>query len=211
MAESARSEKILPCTGVLAGALFGIAVFVPKVSEEYGDPEGMQLMNDYATRNTIGAFAGALFCVAMLWFVSALRQALRPVDGEESILPNALFAGGIAVAGSKAVSALVLLAAVDAADQNDETAYQTLLYLGVNSWLPWVAASAVFFLATGLAALRSARLPRWFAIVSVILGVLCVLGPAGILVFMVTPLWLVMAGGLLARRHEAPVVPSVVR
>lgn len=208
MAESPRSEKILPYTGVLAGILFGIAGFVPKVSEKYADPEGMQIVNDYATRNAISVFASAFFCIAMLWFVSALRQALRTADGEETVFTNALFAGGVLVASSNAIGAWVLLSAIDAADHDDKASFQTLSYLGIDSWLPWVAGSAVFFLATGLAALRSTRLPRWFAIVTVILGVLCMLGPAGIAVFLATPVWLVLAGGLLARSRQGSVMTA---
>lgn len=203
MAESTRSDKILPYTGVLAGILFAVAGFVPKVSEKYADPEAMQIMNDNATRNFVSVVASAFFCVAMLWFVSTLRQALRPAEGDSAV-SNAAFAGGILVAGSQAISAWILLGALNAADKNDLTSFQTITYLGIDGWLPWVAASAVFYLATGIAALRSAALPRWFAIVTVVLGVLCMLGPAGIAVYLVTPLWLVVAGVLVSVKQRQP-------
>ena len=207
MAESSRSEKFLPYTGAIAGALFGVAGFVPKVSEKYADPQGVQIMNDNATRNYVSVICAGFFCVAMLWFVSTLRKALRPAEGETAAT-NALFAGGILVAGSQAVSAWILLGALEAADHDDKAAYQALSYLGIDGWLPWVAASAVFFLATGVAALRSTVFPRWFAIVTVVLGVLCMLGPAGIAVYLLTPVWLVAAAILLGRSRGAVPAPA---
>lgn len=202
MAESTTIPKFLPYTGVIAGALFVTSTWALKVSDEYADPTAMQLADDHAVRNYVAVFAAAFFCVAMLWFVSAVREALRPADGRDSVFTQALFGGGVLVAASQALFAWVLLSGLDAADQGDQASFQTLSYLGIDSWVPWAAGSAVFFLATGIAALSSTVMPRWFAIVTIVLGVMCMLGPAGIAVYLVTPLWLAATGVLLARRHQ---------
>lgn len=196
-------ERFLPYTGVLAGALFAIGGFLPKTSDDLGDPNAVALMNDNATRNIIGAVAMALFCVAMLFFSSALRRALRSGEGGESTYSGVAYAGSILVAASQAAVAWLIFAGTEAADHHDKIAVSTLSYLGVSSWLPWVAASAAMFLATGLGGLRNAVLPRWLGIVTVVLGVACLLGPTGVAVYFATPVWLIVTGIVMGQRQEA--------
>lgn len=196
-------EKFLPYTGVLAGVLFAIGGYLPEVSEKAGDPKAVEIMNDNAVQNAIGAIASGLFCVAMLFFAAALRRALRSAEGGESTYSGVAYAGSILVAGSQAAVAWLMFAGSDAADRNDEAAMNALSYLGTTAWLPWVAASAAMFLATGLGGLHNAVLPKWLAIVTVVLGIACLLGPTGIAVYLLTPFWLVATGIVLGRRQHA--------
>src|SRR5882757_7425483 len=62
-------------------------------------------------------------------------------------------------------------------------------------------ANAAFYLATGLGALRTGALPKWLAIVTIVLGVLSLTGPTGIAVFFATPVWLIVTSALLYRRQ----------
>ena len=196
-------EKLLPYAGVLAGVLFAIGGFLPKTSDELGDPHAVAIMHDNATRNVIGAVAMALFCVAMLFFAAALRRVLRSGEAGESSYSGVAYAGAILVGASQAAVAWLIFAGTEAANHHDKTAVSTLSYLGINSWLPWVAASAAMFLATGLGGLHNAVLPRWLAIVTLVLGVACLLGPAGVAVYFATPVWLIVTGIVVARRQEA--------
>ena len=196
-------EKFLPYAGVLAGVLFALGGFLPKTSDDLGDPNAVAIMHDNATRNTIGAVAMALFCVAMLFFATALRRALRSGEAGESTYSGVAYAGSILVGASQAAAAWLIFAGTEAANHHDKTAVSTLSYLGINSWLPWVAASAAMFLATGLGGLHNAVLPRWLAIVTVVLGVACLLGPTGVAVYFATPVWLVVTGIAIAQRQEA--------
>jgi hypothetical protein len=64
------------------------------------------------------------------------------------------------------------------------------------------------FLAMGLAGVRSAVLPRWFAITTTVLGVLALLGacsipPGGLVNYVLLPFWLIAASVLIARRQGA--------
>jgi hypothetical protein len=67
------------------------------------------------------------------------------------------------------------------------------------NWMPWVAASAVHMLATGLGGLRNTVLPKWLAIVTLALAVPCLLGPTGAAVYLVSPLRFVAVGVALVR------------
>jgi uncharacterized membrane protein len=196
-------EKFLPYAGVLAGILFAVGGFLPSLSEKAGDPDAMAIMNDNATRNTIGAISWAVFCVAMLFFAAALRRSLRSGEGGESTYSGVAYAGAVLVAGSQALVAWLMFAGIDAADNKDKAAFDAIAYLGVNNWLVWIAPSAAMFLAAGLGGLRNAVLPTWLGIVTVILGVMCFLGPGGIVVYLLTPVWLVVTGVVLGQRQQA--------
>jgi len=196
-------ERLLPYTGVLAGVLFAIGGYLPKTSDDFGDPNAVAVLNDNATRNLIAAVAMALCCVVLLFFAAALRRALRSGEGGESTYSGVAYAGAILVAASQAAQAWLMFAGLDAADRHDKTAVSTLSYLGIDSWLPWIAASAAMLLATGLGGLHNAVLPRWLGIATIVLGIACLLGPTGIGVWFATPVWLVVMGVVLAQRQEA--------
>lgn len=198
-----RFERLLPYSGVLAGLLFVVTMF-STYAEEYGDPDAARIINDHAGSNTAAYLAMTTSCVALLFFAGAIRAAFRRSDHGA---PYAAVACGAAVlvAASKAFDAMLLKAGLDAAERDDLEALHTLAYLGSASWLPWVAASAALYLAFGLGGLHTEVLPRWVAVLTVVMGVACLLGavglgPAGIGAYLLTPLWLVVTGVVLARR-----------
>jgi hypothetical protein len=199
---TSKFEKFLPYTGVLAGILFAVSGFVAKTSDKFADPNALQIMKDNEVRNGIAMIASAFCCVALLFFVSAVRQALRSRETGESTYSSAAYAGGVLIASSMAIQAWLMFAGADAVNQDDKAALNTLSYLGIDSWVIWVAPSAVFFLATGLGGLRNAALPKWLGITTVVLGVLCLLGPTGIAVYFATPVWLAVTGIVLSRQSD---------
>ena len=198
-------ERFLPDTGVLAGVLFAVGGVLPTLSEKAGDPDAITIMNDNATKNTIGAVAWAVFCVAMLFFAAALRRALRSGEGGESTYSGVAYAGAVLVAGAQSLVAMLMFAGLDAADKNDKAAFDALAYLGTNNWLVWIAPTAAMLLAAGLGGIRNGVLPKWLGIATVALGVLCFTGPGGILVYLATPVWLVVTGIVLGQRQDAEV------
>ena len=65
---------------------------------------------------------------------------------------------------------------------------------------------ATTLLGAGLAGLANGVLPRWFAILSLVLGVLSALGtagipPGGLVNYLLLPLWLIAAAIILVRRQ----------
>jgi hypothetical protein len=117
---------------------------------------------------------------------------LKGAEQNEIVRAIRAVAAGEAIFGP-AVARLVI--------QHFASGSNALSYLGIDSWLPWVAASAVFFLATGLGGLRNAVLPKWLAVATVVLGICCLLGPTGIAVWFATPVWLAVTGIALAQRQ----------
>jgi hypothetical protein len=203
---TSRFERFLPIAGILAGLCFLASSLLtwgmPDITKADGH-ERVQWMTDHGAATTFSGFAAGYFCVLMVFFACALRSALRSGEPGESTYSSAAFAGGLVVALAVALMGWVTLAGTEAADHGQRQVVTTLAFLGDFGWIPWVAGSAVLFLATGLGGLRTASLPKPLAIVTVILGVLSLLGPAGIAVYFATPFWLVVTGVVLHRRRLA--------
>jgi hypothetical protein len=155
-------------------------------------------------------FASGLFCVAMLFFAAGIRQAIRSGEPGESSYSSVAFAGALGVAFAVSVIGWVTLASVQAAHDGSNSAAVALGYLGSFDWIPWVASSAALFMGVGVGGLRTAAMPKPLAIITIVLGVLCLLGPTGIAVFFATPFWLIVTGIVLYRRlgATAPQVPA---
>jgi lysylphosphatidylglycerol synthetase-like protein (DUF2156 family) len=198
---TSRFERFLPLAGVLTGLLFLAAFFLSGPEPGVGDPaKQLTWLKDHQGAANLGGFAAAYSVVTLLFFAAGIRQILRSGESGESTYSSAAFAGGLLLATATAVSAVSVLAAAEAANKDNAAVVQTIGYLADYSWIPWIAGAAVLFLATGLGGLRTARLPKWLSILTVVLGVLCLLGPAGIAVYFVSPLWLIATGLIMSRR-----------
>lgn len=199
--QTSKFDKFLALSGVLAAVLFVVGAFHP-------DPPGLGAtaqarvawFTDHKTMMLISGFAGAYFAVVIAFFATGLRRTLRSGEAGESTYSTAAMAGGILVAGASIFNAVLTLASVDAADKGNGAALTTFAYIDDFSWLPLIAALAVLYLAAGLGGLRTATLPKWLSIVTIVLGAACILGPAGVAAFFATPVWLLITGVLMLRR-----------
>jgi hypothetical protein len=208
---TSRFERFLPLSGVLAGLFFAaipiLTAGAPSVTDN--DPQAYaRWVADHQAMATISGFAAGYFCVSMLLFASGLRQALRSGEPGESTYSSAAFAGGVTVALAVALMGWVTLASTEAANEGNAAVVTALGFLSDFGWIPWVAGSAVLFLSTGFGGLRTAALPRPLGIATVALGVLCLLGPTGIAVYLLTPVWLIVTGIVLHRRFAAASAPT---
>ena len=93
-----------------------------------------------------------------------------------------------------------------AADAKDDQALGILSFVGFFGFAGMGIGIATTFLGAGLAGLANAVLPRWFAILTLVLGVLSALGtagipPGGLVNYLLLPLWLIAAAIILARRQ----------
>src|SRR3954468_23654582 len=201
---TSRFDKFLAIAGILAGIVFVIAGF-------HNDPPGVsagadarvQWWNDHDTTMAIAGFGSAYFAVLMTFFATGVRRVLRSGEPGESTYSSAALAGGVLVAAGAILDSLLTLGTLEAADKGQAASVTTLSFLADFGWLPLIAGLAVFYLATGLGGLRTATLPKWLAVVTIVIGAACVLGPTGIGAFFVTPLWLIVVGVLMLRRGSA--------
>ncbi|HEY3715668.1 MAG TPA: hypothetical protein VGL39_14175 [Jatrophihabitantaceae bacterium] len=209
---TSRFERLLPLAGALGGLVATTAMILtinePSITD--GEQKYVRWYSDHQAVETIAGFAAIYFCVLMLFFATAVRRALRSGERGSSAHANAAFAGGIVFGIGITLMAMVSFANVEAADKHNVQAVISLGYLSDSTWLLFIAGLAAFYLATGLGSLRTGALPKWLAIVTIVLGVLSLTGPTGIAVFFATPVWLIVTSILLYRRQEAPATPAVV-
>lgn len=206
---TSRFERFLPWTGVLAGVCFAVGGYLPTGPSTPDDQGRLPWIADHPGLLAASGLAAALLSVTALFFSAAVRAALRSGEPGESSYSSVAFAGMVAFAAASGFNAMLQLATLDAADKGHADAVRTLGYLGEFTWLPWVAASAAMFLAIGLGGLRTAVLPKWLSIPTMVLGVLCLLGPTGIVVFLLSPLWFVATGLVLRRGARNPLAAAV--
>jgi len=195
-------EKFLPLAGVLTGALM-LVTWIPTGPDSPDDPTLTAYLAHHQTPLVISAIAAALACVTILFFVSGVRAALRTRESGEASYSSVAYAGGILAALSGATTAMAQFGSIDAAHHGHADIVRTIAYLTEFSWLPWVAATSVLMLGTGIGGLRLSATPKWHAILTIVLGAMCLLGPTGIAVFFAQPFWYAITGVLLYRRLTA--------
>ena len=204
---TSKFDRFLPISGVIAGVLFAVA-------NMYTDPPGLtasaakqiQWYHDHKTWLIVMGVASGYFLVAMAFFATGLRAAIRRHEGERSTYSTAAFAGGLLVAIFVLTNGLLNLICVEAADHKASQVITTMSYYMDLGWLPWAAASAVLFLGAGIGGLATKALPKWLSIVTVVMGVLSMTGPTGILVFFLSPIWLITTGVVLRLRLRGDAV-----
>jgi hypothetical protein len=207
-----RFEKFLAIAGILAGVVFVVINVHP-------DPPGVgasaqsriDWFNDHEAITAISGFGAGYFAILVGFFAVGVRRLLRSGEAGESTYSSAALVGGVLIAAAATVDAVITLGTMEAADKNNGAAVSTFAFLDDFGWLPIMVGFGVFYLATGLGGLRTATLPKWLSIVTIILGVGAVAGPTGIAVFFATPLWLIVVGVLLLRRSTATTTVSLPR
>ncbi len=197
---TSRFDRFLAIAGILAGIVFVIAGFHNDPPGVGADPDvRMEWWLDHKTTMAIAAVGSAYFAVLMTFFATGVRRVLRSGEPGESTYSSAALAGGVLVASGAILDSLIGLATLEAADKGQAASVTTLSFLGDFGWMPLIAGLAVFYLATGLGGLRTATLPKWLSVVTIVLGVACILGPTGVGAYFVTPIWMVTVGVLMLR------------
>jgi hypothetical protein len=200
-----RFEKFLAIAGILAGVMFVLIGF-------HGDPPSVSASpqarvdwyNHHKAITAIGGFGAGYFAFLMAFFTVGVRKLLRSGEAGESTYSSAALIGGVLVSAAAVIGALISLGSMEAADKHQAAVVTTLAFLNDFGWLPIMVGFGVLYLATGLGGLRTATLPKWLSIVTIVLGVGAVAGPTGVGVYLVTPLWLIVVGALMLRRSGTP-------
>ena len=94
-----------------------------------------------------------------------------------------------------------------AADAKDDAALHVLSYVGYFGFAGMGIGLATTFIATGLGGVCNAVLPRWFAILTLVMGALSALGtagipPGGLVNYLLLPFWLIAAAIIVATRQK---------
>ena len=194
-------DRFLPIAGVVAGALLVAVNVLTWSSPDSTDAADLAAYgSSHETRVMVAGFAMAYVAVLLAFFAVALRGAIRSGEADESTFSSVAFAGGLMVAIASALWSYVSLTTLSAITDGNTAAVSAMVHFSALSWLPWLIGSAVLYLSVGIGALRTAALPRWLAVVTIALGALCLTGVGGIVVYLATPLWLIVTGVVLHQR-----------
>ena len=203
-----KREGLLPLTGVLFVVLlissFAVAGEPPDADEPVQDIVQHYVDNDAEIWISTGL--GGLAILSLLFFGAYLRQLFSAAEGAGGVLSPLILVATAIMAVGAAVDMTIAVALVEAADDIDPVAVQSLQALWDNDFVPIALGIMLLFLSTGLSIVRYGVLPKWLGWVAVLLGVLS-FTPVGFFAFPLGGLWVIVVSIMLtvrARRTAAP-------
>jgi len=171
-------------TGLAAIVLWivGLAVSHGMSTKIPSHPTDQQLLT-WVQHNTnpvlLGGWLWMVGCVCFLWFVGTLRAHLLAAEGGTGTLSSLALAGG---AAASVCGMLTAAGDVGIAIDKDSVSAATAGTLHYTSDMFFVCAelaAIVLVVAVAAAALRTAVLPKWWAIFSALIGIVLLVGPIG--------------------------------
>jgi hypothetical protein len=207
-------ERYAPWSGAVAGLCWIGQDLLQGTSEK--DVPGAATTS--AIEDQLGLTYASIAClvamgIALLFFATAVRTLLRSGEAREATYSGVAYAGWIVVVAGLSQMVMWNWGLVNgAADARDDAALRTLSYVSYFGWAGMGIGLAAAFIAMGLGGMRNAVLPRWFAVLTIVLGLLGALGdagipPGGLVNYLLLPLWLIAASVVLARQQKRTTEP----
>jgi hypothetical protein len=205
---TSRFIRLTPLSGIAFVALMvAVISFEGEELDSNAAPaDVLAYWSDRADTRLLVASLSAAALLFLLVFAASLRGALRSREPAEASASVVSFAGAVVAASGLALSACLTLAASRAGDAEAGDAVVTLDHLVQSAWLPITAGFAVMLLAAGIGGLRSGTLPKVACWTAMVLGV-AFLTPAGMVAFLLTPLWILAVSVVLFRAQSRQRVP----
>jgi hypothetical protein len=213
-----RSTAGIQRWAALAGVVY-VALFVIGVILIYnGTPDSssapakiIAYYSDSGHRNrmNVGWLLAGLGLFFFLWFVSALRQAIRRLEVEDGFFTGLATIGGVVYA-TLSLAALAVETGIRTMsdDTYHHTVYPGLIHAADDA--AWVlhasggAGLAAMIVAASLAAVRARAVPTWVGWLGVVVGILSL----GLLIFFpwfLAAIWIVVVSiGMFLRAGRAP-------
>jgi len=190
----------------------GILAFGGQPDLDAPPAEVIEYFSDSGNRDKIG-FGWLIIVIAVfffLWFLAALRQALRRIDGD-GFLTNVATIGGVVYA-SLTLAGVSFGAAVKTMsdDTYRDQVFPELIHAADDASYVMHASGGVgvaaLMIAASLAAMRARVIPSWLGWLGIASGVLAVFSITFLPQFLIA-IWLVVAGVALFRSGDPPAAP----
>ena len=198
-----RASKWLVWTGPLFFVLFLVVLFVLQGEAPDSDSTADKIMNYYNGRSDrlLAAVFLSPAAAALLVVFASRVSALARRRGNDGAGPAVLVGGAVLWGAGLLVGSMLELALLDASDNGQTQAAETLNVLSGSAWLPFIAGTAVMLSGAGMTALGTpGLLPSWLGWVGLVIGIVALFGPGGFAAFFVGPLWVLAAGLMLGLR-----------
>lgn len=217
---SNRLSRLAPLTGVLFAVLAVVAIFTGGESPETKEPPA-KIVAYYATHGSEVKTSALLFALAFLilvLFAASLRSYLRRTPAAEG-LSAVVLAGSVLIAAGALISAGVEFGLANEIHHLEPQSVQTLNFITEEvAFLPVIGGAFLLAVASGLAILRGARLPKWLGWVAVVLGIAALVPPASFPSLLGFAIWsaivsilmYVRIGAAQKREADAPMAAAAV-
>ena len=208
-----RSDRITALvTAPLAVALWAAGLAIassPSAPDDATDAQILAWVHGHKNAILLGSWLFMTGCLAFLFFVGVLRSRLAAAEGEGRTFGTIAFAAGVMMA----VFGIGGQADVASAINSDSISAATAATLHRGGDVMFVGAElcfTAFLVAIAVVAFRTAVLPRWWAILGVVVAVVAYIGPIGwaALIFGL-PVWLLVTTWLLVRSRATMVRTTV--
>ncbi len=168
------------------------------------DSSGEKVIKDFTTGSTtvaIGGFGLVITAALIVFWGVAIRARLT--WARRSWTADAIIGGSIAVGLTLAGWAVTLFALKDAVDSDVPEVAQAVNIISNANFPPVMLGLACMMIGVGLTAWREGSLPRWLAIVSIVLGALAPLGPGGFVPFALFPIWAIVVSAMVSTPQDS--------
>ncbi len=195
------TARLVPLIGVAFSVLF-IGSFLAGGSSAEPTTPGAEVIAKHSQSDTaqlVTGTAATIAAIALVFFGAWLRGALRERSRTNTWLADAAFAGTVLQALTLSLFVASAHAVQDGIDSGQPIIAQSLNIADGNTFFPSMLALACVLIATGVSSLSGGLLPKWLAVVSVVLGVMAPLGKAGFAPFMLFPVWVAVVAVLGSR------------
>ena len=201
-----RWQRWSPVSGFVFVALFALAAVVlgstgdtpEEVRDYYEDNEG---------RVFTGFFLLVASALALLWFVATVRNALARAEDEPRPLTALGYGAGVAAGALIVAGAAAFVSPVDVAqdggrlDPGAADVLDTAAYFLITGG---VMVASLLVLATSLVALPTGVLPRWLAVLGLVVAPIAFLAPLFFPVLAFLAWVVILSAVLLARSTTEP-------
>ena len=189
---------LIPAVVSIALWIAGLVVFnafSDKIPHHATDAQLLAWVKGNQNPIILGAWLWMCGCIAFLWFAALLRPRLAEAEGGQHTYTTLAFTG----AAAATVFGLLMQTGdlASAIDHGSVTAATAGAFHHLSDLFFVCAELALipFFVGLAVVALRTAVLPKWWAIFSIVVAVALLIGPIGwaALIFG-TPVWLLGTG-----------------
>jgi hypothetical protein len=194
---------------IWSGPLFAVVFLIVGFSTGSTPGDGasaakvMAYYHDHRTAQLISVFLAPLGAALLVLFAAQVRLRARALR-QATTGPTVLLSGAVLWGAGLLYGSAISLAQVDAADKKQAEAGLALNQLSNASWIPFIAGIAVFLIGAGMTGLGTRLTPQWLGWAALVVGVVSLAGPGGFVGFFGAPLWMLIAGVVLAMRDRAP-------
>jgi len=202
-----RTERLAPLSGIGYVLLYviGFLITLPDSPDFTDNPSKyVPYYVDHKSDIMLGGVALLLAGVLLLWFFGSIRAASAAAEGGEGRVSAIGFAGGVIGIGMYIVGVAAFMLPALRLDNDQKLTVETAMtFQDLGSVLLGMAVPigfGVLFIATAVVGFRHGVIPKWWAWITVIVGV-AMLVPfiSFAVVFVLFPIWVLVMSVMLLR------------